>query len=352
MIAQDETRRRYLNRAVGLFVIATGALALVGFFQSGRIERWFNPLQPVKVILPQRGLHGLSAGANVEILGTDAGRVEQIVIEPDQQIHARVLIRRDMRPFVRQDSEAFIRKRFGVAGDSYLDISRGTGEPMDWDYAVLEARVDRSATDMLQRTLTDLRDEALPLLKQTRKAIQTYGKLGAQLTDPEGNVQTTLSSVSQVATTLKTKQGLAGRLINDPELADDTQALFKRLNRRLNELEPILRDLKGTATNMRGFSKALNEQSGELPRLSKKVRANLDELQTILKDLRRTTPRLPKVADQVEQTTARMPALTVQVQSTLLEIEKLVQSLRSSWLIGGGNEEAQPRELSPEEASP
>ena len=352
MIAQDEKRRRYLNRVVGMFVIAMAALALVGFFQSGRIERWFNPLQPVKVILPQRGLHGLSAGAKVEILGTDAGQVDEIVIEPDQQIHARVLIRRDMRPFVRQDSKAFIRKRFGVAGDSYLDITRGTGEPMDWEYAVLDAQVDRSATDMLQRTLTDLRDEALPLLKQTRRAVKTYGDLGQQLTNPEGKVQTTLGSLSQVVSKLKTKQGLAGRLINDENLANDTQALFKRLNSRLNELAPVLRDLKGTAKNMRGFSKALDKQSAELPKVSKQVRANLKELEAILKDLRQTTPRLPKVAEQVEQTTSRMPALTVQVQSTLLEIEKLVESLRSSWLIGGGDQGSQPRQLSPEEASP
>jgi phospholipid/cholesterol/gamma-HCH transport system substrate-binding protein len=278
--------------------------------------------------------------------------VDEIVIEPDQQIHARVLIRRDMRPFVRQDSKAFIRKRFGVAGDSYLDITRGTGEAMDWDYAVLDAQVDRSATDMLQRTLTDLRDEALPLLKQTRQAVKTYGDLGQQLTDPEGKVQTTLSSVNQVAAKLTAGEGLAGRLINDPKLADDTQALFKRLNRRLNELAPVLRDLKGTANNMRGFSKALDNQSAELPKVTKQVRANLSELQVILKDLRKTTPRLPKVAEQVEQTTSRMPALTVQVQSTLLEIEKLVESLRSSWLIGGGGQGSRPRELSPKEASP
>jgi phospholipid/cholesterol/gamma-HCH transport system substrate-binding protein len=352
MIAQDEKRRRYLNRAVGFFVIATAGLALAAFVQSGRIERWFNPLQPVKVILPQRGLHGLSAGAKVEILGTDAGEVEEIVIEPDQQIHARVLIRRDMRPFVRQDSTAFIRKRFGVAGDSYLDITRGTGQPMDWDYAVLDAQVDRSATDMLQRTLTDLRDEALPLLKQTRKAVQTYGTLGQQLTDPQGEVQTTLRSITQVASKLRTKQGLAGRLINDPNLANETQALFKRLNRRLNELEPVLRDLKGTAKNMRNFSDTLDRQSGELPKVSQKVRANLNELQKILKDLSQTSPRLPQVADQLEQTTSQMPALTVQVQSTLLQIEKLVASLRSSWLIGGGDDRSQPRQLTPEEASP
>ena len=352
MSAHDERQRRLMHRAVGLLVIGATALALIGLFQSGRIERWFNPLQPVKVILPQAGLHGLSAGATVQILGTDAGEVDEIVIEPDQQIHARVLIRRDMRPFVRQDSEAYIRKRFGVAGDSYLEITRGFGEPLDWEFAVLEAQADRTATDMLQRTLNDLREQALPLLEDTRRAVKSYADLGEQLTDPDGRVQSTLGSLDQVASQLKGQQGLAGRLINDTELADDTQALFKRLNSRLAELEPVLRELQGTVQNMRGFSDALNKQSGELPRLTEKVNTNLSELQRVLKDLRRTTTRLPTVAEQVEQTTRGMPVLVMQMRSTLLQIERLVKSLRSSWLIGGDSPEPRPRQMSPEEASP
>ena len=352
MIAQDEKQRRYLHRLVGLFVIGAVVLAFVGLFQSGRIERWLNPLQPVKVILPQEGLHGLSAGADVQILGTEAGHVEQIVIEPDQQIHARVLIRRDMRPFVRQDSNAFIRKRFGVAGDSYLQVTRGFGEELDWEYAVLEAEVDSTATDMLQRTLTELRDEALPLLQQTRRAVGTYADVGEQIKDPEGEVQSTLDSVAQVAARLRGKEGLAGRLINDETLANEAQALFERLNRRLAEIEPVLRELKGTVANVKQLSGTLNEQGEQLPELSGKVNANLDELQAILKDLRRTTPRLPKVAAQVEDATSGVPALVVQMQSTLLEIEKLVESLRSSWLVGGRERAQQPRQLSPEEATP
>jgi len=59
---------RHSNRLVGGFLIIAFALLIFGLSQSGTVDRWLNPLQKIKVLLPQEGLFGLSAGANVEIL--------------------------------------------------------------------------------------------------------------------------------------------------------------------------------------------------------------------------------------------------------------------------------------------
>lgn len=353
MTLLNEHRLRYVNRAVGIFVIGALTISLVAAFQSRRVARWLNPLQPVKIVLPQEGLYGLSAGSSVEILGTTAGEVQAIVIDPHQQIHADVLIRRDMTPFVRQDSAVFIRKRFGVAGDSFLEITRGFGEPLDWEYAVLRADPDRAPTDLLQSTLQELRAEAVPLLQETHRAIAAYADLGEQMADPDGRLQTTLASLEQVAKQLTDTDGLVGRLLSDKAFTDDLQTTIRRVNADLARLGPVFDELAKTTANTTKLTAQIVEQSEDLPQITQRLTDNLDQLQGVLKDLRKTTPRLPEVTDSVADATSGIPALVIQTQSTLLEVEKLAESLRSSWLLGGGDDTpAAHGALTVEEAMP
>jgi phospholipid/cholesterol/gamma-HCH transport system substrate-binding protein len=85
-------------------------------------------------------------GSGVEVLGTSAGQVAEIVLDPETKFYAVVGIDESMKPFVRQDSKVFIRKQFGIAGAAYLDITRGVGPPLDWDYAVLTAGEETAPT--------------------------------------------------------------------------------------------------------------------------------------------------------------------------------------------------------------
>ena len=138
---------RYTNEAVGALVLVTVLIFVMALVQAGRIREWFDPGATIKVILPADGLFGLTAGAPVEILGTKAGEVRRIVLNPDQHMHAEVYIRKAMMAFVRRDSQAIIRKQFGVAGASYLELTRGSDAPLDWEYAVITATAERAPTD-------------------------------------------------------------------------------------------------------------------------------------------------------------------------------------------------------------
>ena len=75
-----------------------------------------------------------------------------------------------MIPFVRRDSRAVIRKRFGVAGDSYLEISRGLSEPLDWEYAVIDASADRAPTDTIGDVLDEVRTKIFPVIDDTQNS--------------------------------------------------------------------------------------------------------------------------------------------------------------------------------------
>ena len=78
-------------------------------------------------MLPEDGVSGLAQGAEVQIMGTRAGEIRRIVIDPSQRMHAEARIDTQMQPFIRRDSQVVIRRQFGIAGSAYVDISRGRG---------------------------------------------------------------------------------------------------------------------------------------------------------------------------------------------------------------------------------
>ncbi|QNN22009.1 MCE family protein [Planctomycetales bacterium ZRK34] len=348
------TGHRYASHLVGACFLLTLAIVVASILQTGRVRQWFNPGQEIRIVLPQEGLFGLASGASVEILGTDAGSVEEIVIEPDQQIHARVRIRQDMKPFVRQDSAAYIRKRFGVAGDAFVEITRGFGKPMDWEFAVIEARVDRAPTETLQSILEELRSKAVPMVEQADRALVAWTKLGERLADPEGDVSEFVENLNSISGRIKRGEGAVGRLLTSEELVEEIDTSFHELKAGITKLQPIIDDLQKTSSNAAKITDSLAERREQLPELLTQLNASLKSIQRVLADVQRVTPQLPGIAKDIGDTTQQLPMTILQVQQTLQELEKLIQQTQQSWLLGGGGGQApvESNRIAPREAQP
>src|SRR5690606_22847933 len=112
---------------VGLVVLVATAAFFVAILQAGVLRDWFRPTSTLRIVLPEAGSAGLSVGGEVEVLGTRAGTVRRIIVNPDQRLYAEAEIDDQARAFIRRDSEAVIRRRFGIAGAAFVDISRGSG---------------------------------------------------------------------------------------------------------------------------------------------------------------------------------------------------------------------------------
>ena len=150
-------RFRYASRRVGALILIALGIFVLAVLEADFVRDLFKSTLSLRVILPESGLAGLNQGATVQILGTDAGTIREIVIDPKQRFHAVAEIEEAMEPFVRRDSKVFIRKQFGIAGAAYLEITRGQGEPLDWDYAVLTAEPDQAPTESMGAILEDVR---------------------------------------------------------------------------------------------------------------------------------------------------------------------------------------------------
>ena len=321
---------RYTNETVGLFVLMALLIFVAGIIYSGQVRKWFNPGETLKVVLPDDGLFGLTEGSTVEILGTKAGEVRDIVINPNQEIHANVRIDSEMAVFVRSDSKATIRKTFGIAGDAYLEITRGTGEPLDWEFAVITVESDRKTSDTLSELIDELRAKVLPVVDDAHKAILMLTAVAKDLQDPDKGVQQLLANLYSITEKIDSGEGTLGRMLTDDKLVKNLEDLIARLG-------PIVDDLKTTMRNVSEFSTQFNIETGDIPEITRRLKEIMASMEMVMQDIRQATPQLPKIMKNVGDSTDAVPVLVLQVQQVMVELERLITQLQSNWLLGGGS---------------
>jgi phospholipid/cholesterol/gamma-HCH transport system substrate-binding protein len=321
---------RYTNETVGLFVLMALLIFVAGIIYSGQVRKWFNPGETLKVVLPDDGLFGLTEGSTVEILGTKAGEVRDIVINPNQEIHANVRIDSEMAVFVRSDSKATIRKTFGIAGDAYLEITRGTGEPLDWEFAVITVESDRKTSDTLSELIDELRAKVLPVVDDAHKAILMLTAVAKDLQDPDKGVQQLLANLYSITEKIDSGEGTLGRMLTDDKLVKNLEDLIARLG-------PIVDDLKTTMRNVSEFSTQFNIETGDIPEITRRLKETMASMEMVMQDIRQATPQLPKIMKNVGDSTDAVPVLVLQVQQVMVELERLITQLQSNWLLGGGS---------------
>jgi phospholipid/cholesterol/gamma-HCH transport system substrate-binding protein len=345
--ALPQTKFRYTNETVGLFVLITLLTFIAGLIYSGQIRKWFNPGETLKVVLPNEGLFGLTQGSSVQILGTRAGEVQDIVINPDQKIHAIARIDSEMAVFVRSDSRASIRRTFGIAGDAFLEITRGSAAPLDWEFAVLTVEVDRSTSDTLAELIEELRAKVMPVIDDAHKAIIMLTKVAKDLQDPDKGVQQLLANLNSIADKIDRGEGTIGRLLTEDKLVRDLEDLIARMG-------PLFDDLEKTIDNVSEFSNEFDLETGDIPKITRSLKNTMASMELVMKDLSATTPKLPKIVENVGGAADMAPILVLQVQQVMVELERLIQQLQSHWLFGGGSRQpAQPENrLSPLEVRP
>jgi phospholipid/cholesterol/gamma-HCH transport system substrate-binding protein len=304
-------RLRHTDEWVGLLVVLALALFFGAIFEAGVLRRWLRPDLELRIVLPQSGFAGLAVGADIDVLGTHAGSVKQIVLNPNGEMYALATIERQTEAFIRRDSPATIRLRFGVAGAAYVDVARGAGAPMNWKYAVLTATAEPNPADTITTTLNKVRADLLPTLEHALHA---------------------MTALDDVVSGIKAGQGSAGRLLTDDTLIRQSEDTVATLKAEIARLGPILALVPGLLDQSRGV---------------------LSNVQTISRDTARSASQFPALARNAADSTSNLPALLTQVQATTAELGRLLVQLRGSWLLGGdGAPKPSIQRLPPREVRP
>ena len=304
-------RTRYMDEWVGLLVLLSVAVFFGVALQAGFLRDWFKPVSTLRILLPEAGVAGLSVGADVEVLGTKAGTVTKVVIDPSQQMHAVAEIDEQATAFIRRDSHAVIRRRFGVAGAAYVDITRGREQELDWTYAVIQAETERAPTETVGALIDEVRAKIFPVLDDAGRAMQALAVTMKRVEQGEGNI---------------------GRLVSDETM--------------MRNLEATAADAREAVADARRMLAQLNASENGVPELLRRADATLATLQGAMRNLSAAAERAPRISRNVESATANIPSLLTQTQQSAHELELTLAQLRRSWLLGGtasGQEEPSAR---------
>jgi phospholipid/cholesterol/gamma-HCH transport system substrate-binding protein len=311
VIRLPQTGLRNTDQLVGCLVVLAVIAFLGAVLQAGLLSEWFRPVSDLRIVLPEAGVSGLTAGADVEVLGSHFGTVRRIVIDPSQQMYAEAEIDDQARAFIRRDSRAVIRRRFGVAGAAYVDISRGRGTPLDWTYAVIDAKTERPPTEDVGALIDEARQKIFPILEDAGRTMHALAVTAERLQHGEGDI---------------------GRLLSDETITREAEDLLAKLQEAASGLTRTIAQAEATAGGARE----------RVPILLREAEESLASLQTTSKELAKAAPRLPQIARNLEGSTGNLPALITQTQQTEQELQQLLAQLRSNWLLGGGGSPSPP----------
>lgn len=345
---QPPSHVRHASRRVGVLVAVATAIFAAGLLQAGLLADLFRDRLELRVQLPEGGLSGLSEGANVEVLGTSAGEVTNIVLQPDAPFYAEVALDPQMQPFVRRDSTAVIRKEFGIAGNAYLAIQRGSGEPLDWDFAVIQARKDPAPAESVTALIADLRERVFPVIKDTERTIASLAKLSEALAKPDGDLRGALADLSTVTDEIAQGRGTLGRLVQDDTAVRAVERVLAGLDRNTQQLARVLDNLESGSADVETMTASLRDREDGLPAVLRRTNQSLTTLQGVLRGTADTMPAVQKTMSRTAGASDTLPSLLMRTESTLSELSGVLRQLRRSWLLGGGGTDAgQPARLSP-----
>ncbi|GAB3594113.1 MULTISPECIES: MlaD family protein [Acetobacter] len=300
---------RYADEWVGFLVLLSLVIFAGSVVEAGILRDWLTPPAHLRVVLPESGVGGLTVGGDVQLMGAHAGTIRSIKLNPSGSMYANVDLDPQVKPFIRRDSTALIRKQLIVTGASYLDLSRGAGEPMDWSYAVIKATPAPNPADQITATFESIQGEIMPALASARHMM---AELDSTITDMHAG------------------KGTVGRLMTNDELIRQAEATIASLDEVITRLRPI-------------------EQ--QISSVMKKTDATMANVQSASGDVKAATPHVKTIASNLDESMADLPALLAQAQTTLYGLEKLTDQLRGMWLLGG-HKVSRHNRLDPEHIQP
>jgi len=310
---------RHVHAITGTFVLMIIGILIAVVVFAGRSQRWFVGNVTLSIVLPEGGAAGIRRGSEVYFLGTLVGTVFDVSVDRAGRMEAQMNIRRDFFLFVRADSSAVVKRKFGI-GDAYFEITRGHGKTLPEKNARIVC--NEQLPSALEAAVEDVRREAVPALNKLTVGLGVWTSLGSNLVTTRERLDQLLLRADDLAAQLQQGKGTAGRMLVDSSAADDLQLVLRKAKGLLDDLQPALANLKDASAHVL-------VGSTNFPAISHDIRDGLQDL----------------------------PALILQTHSAMREVERLVSAMQQHWLIRKYVDEANPPRTLPqpqegEETSP
>ncbi|QHI95609.1 MCE family protein [Aristophania vespae] len=293
--AKSLFRNRYTDEWVGLLVLAAIVIFAAAVIETGLLKQWLAPSLKIHFVLPRSGVAGLAVGNDIEVMGVHAGEIRALELNPSGRMYAEGTIEPQFKRFIRKDSVATIRRRFIVAGASYIELTRGHKENLDWGYAVVHANVEANPADQIAKIVSDIRERLVPAMN---------------------NVEDITAQVDGLIKDLRAGKGSAGAFITERQVYDRANLVLGSLNKAIDNIQPLEKKLHVALNEANGTMKNVHKMSG---------------------DLKSSTPDVKKILHNASLTSEDLPDLIIEAEASATSLRKLMEQLRGLWLLGGGD---------------
>jgi phospholipid/cholesterol/gamma-HCH transport system substrate-binding protein len=287
---------RRVREITGTLVLLVIGLLIATVVWTGRSQRWFRSNVSLRIFLPETGAAGIRQGSEVYFLGTRVGAVYDVVVDKAGGMEAQADIRRDFFLFVRSDSSAVVKKKFGVAGDSFFEITRGQGHPLSENNASIVCKEQMPSA--LESAIDDIHRETLLVLKKTSSGLDAWTQLGADLGKTRERLDQLTVHLDEIAAGVAAGKGTVGKLLTDSSLADEATNFLARANQTMIELQAVVTNLDAAVSNVRNGTRSF-----------------------------------PQITEAVANEAKDLPGLVNQTQTSMRELERLIEAMQRNWLI-------------------
>lgn len=300
---------------VGAFV----ALAvLLGVFYAFKKTREVGLLDVRRVTFTVPDGAGLEKGAPVVMRGIEVGSIDDIQLTEDNEVRVTCSIAPRFADHVTASARASVVEP-PLLGSTKVELQPGEGGETSGEHE-LETFTKES------------------LFKRVEVMEGRVNDVIAKIDSFVDTANSTMKSVDDIAKAVDESRGLAGRLINDPKLADDAEELLRDLRditKSIKEGEGVLamtindaefaKDLKATAETVRTISDDIKAGKGSLGRLYKETEL-LDETEGMIKDVRGSLAKLNDLNDEATTSIKKVQALLDKTTSTMGKVDRVVTS--------------------------
>jgi phospholipid/cholesterol/gamma-HCH transport system substrate-binding protein len=120
-----DTHSEKFKIRLGAFIAGGLTLFILAVFVIGKQKNLFNPV--FKLTATFHNVSGLRVGNNIRFSGINVGIVDKIAIINDSMVSVNMLIRKEVKEFIKTDCQAGIGSE-GLIGDRLLTITQGSSD--------------------------------------------------------------------------------------------------------------------------------------------------------------------------------------------------------------------------------
>lgn len=202
-----DTHSEKFKVRLGLFIAGGLTLLVLAIFVIGKQKNLFNPV--FKLSATFYNVSGLQVGNNIRFAGINVGIVDNIIIMKESRVQVNMLIRKQVREFIKTDCQAAIGSE-GLIGDRIITITQGSSD----------APIVKDGQELISSEPVET-DEIMASLKVTAANAEVISK-----------------QLAEVIYKVNNGNGILSRLIQDSTMAvnlDATMLNLRKSSKGLNE---------------------------------------------------------------------------------------------------------------------